>query len=77
MAYDHVTAREKLSTTWRLLAEQMIALGYDRADVIATLTGVGLSFGLELGAPDEPRLAEEDPDPRLPRVVCDFGRRAS
>jgi hypothetical protein len=26
---------------------------------VQTLTGVGLSFGLELGAPDEPRLAEE------------------
>jgi hypothetical protein len=59
------------------LAEQMIALGYDRGDVIATLTGVGLSFGLELGTPDEPQLAEGDPEPGLPRVVWDFGRRAS
>jgi hypothetical protein len=56
-----VKAREKLSTTWRILAQQDDRARYDRGDVVATLTGVGLSFGLELGAPDEPRFAEEDP----------------
>ena len=36
MAYDQAKARENLSRLWRLLAEQMINLGYDPGDVIAS-----------------------------------------
>jgi hypothetical protein len=77
MAYDKAKARDNLTTLWRLLAEQMIALGYDPGDVIATMTGVGLSFGLEFSAPDEEPSHEEGLDSRLPRAAWDFDLRHS
>ena len=73
MAYEQIEARDKLSATWRLLAEQMINLGYQRSDIFETMTAVGISFGLN----DQNRAppAEEDAlELQLPRADWNFDR---
>jgi hypothetical protein len=73
MAYEQIEACDKLSATWRLLAEQMISLGYQRSDMFETMTAIGLSFGLNVQ--NRAPLAEEDAfELQLPRADWDFDR---
>jgi hypothetical protein len=76
MDYDRKEGRrKKLAVTWRLLATQMIDLGYDESDVFETMAGVALSLG---AAGQASRPAEEEdgqvekPEPQLPRASWDF-----
>ena len=75
MDYDRKEGRRKLAVTWRLLAMQMIDLGYDESDVLETMAGVALSLG---AAGQASRPAEEEdsqvekPEPQLPRATWDF-----
>ena len=75
MHYDRKEGRRKLAVTWRLLAMQMIDLGYDESDVLETMAGVALSLG---AAGQASRPAEEEdgqvekPEPQLPRATWDF-----
>jgi len=77
MDYDRKEGRRKLAVTWRLLARQMIDLGYDESDVFETMAGVALSLGAAGQASRPAEEEEEDsqvekPEPQLPRATWDF-----
>jgi hypothetical protein len=78
MTYDIAEGRQKLSATWRLLAKQMVDLGYSPSDVAETMAGVALSWGLQRDySPAEDRAVQaEEPDPRLPKVIQGAARCA-
>jgi hypothetical protein len=75
MEYDRKEGRRKLAVTWRLLATQMIDLGYAESDVLETMAGVALSLGAGGQASRPAEIGAQSgrkPEPQLPRATWDF-----